>query len=216
MAAISTLVPDVRVEIPGVAAFVAERQLLRATRVFCEETRAWRTNISVGVSAATPTVILTSLLPTATEMVDVISVKNSVDGGEPVHPRTYAWLDQNRTNWRAETNNYATYFLLDGNDTIRFVPTPSDTIANLYDVRVAVKPLLTATTIDDILANKFREELIHGALGYLYAIPKKPWSDPGLATFHINAFNSGIPAARTAAAEEFQTGVPRKVKYGGL
>jgi len=215
MAAITDLVPDVRVEIPDIPSFVAERQLLRAMREFCEESRSWRVNISISVAAATPTVLLTSLLPTSTELVDIISIKN-VDGGGPVVPRTYIWLDQNTTDWRSETDDTAKWYLLDGNNTVRFVPTPSATAANQYYARVAVKPLLTATTVNDVVVNKYDELIVHGALSRLYSIPRKPWTDDGRAAYHMSLFREGIPRARQEASDEFQTGVPRKVKYGGI
>ena len=215
MAAISSLVPDVRVEIPEIPGFVAERQLLRALREFAEATRTWRVNIQVSTTAAAATVDLTASLPAATELVDIISVKN-ISGGAPPEPRTFAWLDKNVSDWRTDTALDAKWFVLDGNNTIRLVPTPSTTVANQYDVRIAVKPSLTATTIDDVVANKYDELLVHGALARLYAIPRKPWTDLNLGQYHLILFQGGIPAARTEAAEEFQTGVPRRVKYGGL
>jgi len=215
MTALSVLVPDVRVEIPDIPSFVAERQLLRAAREFCEETRAWRVNIDISVVATVPASNITALLPTGTELVDVVSIKN-VSGGEPVKPRTYAWLDQNMSDWRSETDLNAIYYVLDGNNAIRFTPTPSVTTAALYNARVAVKPTLSATDINDVVTNKYDEVLVHGALSKLYLIPRKPWTDANLAQFHLALFTSRFAAARTEAAEEFQTGIPRKVKYGGL
>ncbi len=215
MTAISDFVPDVRVEIPEIPSFVAERQLLRATREFVEETRSWRVNIQVSTTVDIATVNLVGFLPANTELVDIISAHN-INGGAPPIPRTYAWLDKNVSDWRTNSALDAKWYMLDGNTTIRFVPTPSATVVDQYDVRIAVKPLLTATIIDDVVANKYNELIIHGALAKLYLIPRKPWTDANLAVFHQNMFQAGMPGARTEAAEEFQTGVPRKVKYGGL
>jgi hypothetical protein len=216
MATLASLIPDVQVEIPEIPAFVANRQILRALRDFCEQTRAWRTDIQISTTASTATVDLTALLPTASELVDVITVKNVI-GGAPVEPTTQARLDKEHALWRSEEALDAQWYVLDSNNTLRLVFTPSTTVANQYNARVAVKPLLaTATTVDDIIANKYDELLVHGALARLYAIPRKPWTDNNLASFHIGMFNAGIPAARTAAADEHQTGVGRKIKYGGL
>lgn len=215
MAALISLVEDVRASIPDIPSFVAERQLLRAARAFCQETRAWRVNIELSVTTTIATINLTSLLPANTELIDIISMKNT-GGGDPPAKTTYAWLDKNTSDWRSETDLNARYYLLDGNSTVRLVPTPSVTTAYLYDLRVSVKPLLTATALNDLLVNRFREELIHGAMGHLYLIPRKPWTDLNLATYHQAQFMSSWPAARAAAADEFQTGVLRTVKYGGL
>jgi len=215
MGAVTTLVPDVQAEIPELPSFVAERQVLRAARIFCEETRSWRVNIQLSVIATISTINITSLLPTGTELVDVVSMKNT-GGGEPIPARTYAWLDKNATDWRSETDLSAKWYVLEDNNEIRLAPTPSETIAALYDVRVAVKPTLSATAIGDVVLNKHDETLVHGALGRLYAIPRKPWTDLNLATYHEGLFRAAIPAARSEAADEFQTGVARRVKYGGL
>ena len=215
MAALTALVPDVRAEIPNIPSFVAERQLLRAARVFCQETRAWRVDFLLSVTANTPTISLAAQLPTGTELIDIISIKN-ISGAKPLQPKTYSWLDTNLSDWRTQTDAQAVYYLLDGNNTLRLVPTPATTTANMYDIRVAVKPLRTATVLDDLLVNRFDEELIHGALAYLYVIPKKEWSDPGMAAFHEARFLESFAGARAAAADEFQVGVHRKVRYGGL
>ncbi len=215
MAAITTLVPDVLAEIPGIPSFVAERQLLRAMRVFCEETLAWRTNIEVSTVANEATVDLEALLPATTELIDVISMKN-VGGGEPVHARTYSWLDQNTNDWRGQTNIAAKWYVRDGNNTLRLSPTPASTSTGLYVTRVAVKPTLAATTVDDLVLSKFGEEFIHGALSQLYLIPRKPWTDAGLAQYHQTLFRDSFTGARTKAADEFEVGVARKVKYGGI
>ena len=215
MAAVVDLVPDVRVEIPEIPSFVAERQLLRAAREFCEETRTWRVSDQISTVAAIATINLTSILPTSTELVDIISIKN-ISGGAPPEPRTFAWLDENVSDWRTDTALDAKWYVLDGNNTIRLVPTPSTTTTNQYYIRIAVKPLLTAVTIDDVLVNKYDELLVHGALSKLFLIPRKSWTDTNLAAFHLSLFGGSFAAARTEAAEEFQTGIPRKVKYGGL
>jgi len=215
MTALSVLVPDVRVEVPDIPSFVAERQLLRAAREFCEETRAWRVNVQISVTATVATRNIASLLPTNTELVDVVSIKNT-GGGRPVTPTTFAWLDTNHANWRSDTDLNAQYYVLDGNNAIRFVPTPSTTTAALYNARLAVKPTLSASSISDVLGNKYDEVLVHGALSKLFLIPRKPWTDANLAQFHMGLFRASFAPARTEAAEEFQTGIPRKVKYGGL
>ena len=215
MAALTELVADVQVSIPEIPTFVAERQLLRAIREFCQETRAWRSNFQISVIADLATVAMGSLLPSDTELVDIISVKN-VGGGEPVHPATYSWLDKNRTDWRSETDINAMYYVINSNNVLRLIPTPSTTTAQLYNVRACVKPTLGASAIDDLLISHYREDFINGALGYLYLIPRKPWTDLKLAQYHKASFVNSWTGARVAATEEFQTGIPRKVKYGGL
>lgn len=215
MASLSTLVPDVRVEIPDIPSFVAERQILRAARELCEEARCWRVNISLSTVADTATVDISTLLPTETELVDIITMK-AEDGRSPVDPTTWAHMDENETDWRVETNDVACKYVISANNIIRLIPIPASTVADAYYARVAVKPTLDADELDDILVNKHDELLTRGALARLYRMPRKTWTDPSLAAHHLTAFEEGIRAARTEAADEYQTGVARKVKYGGL
>ena len=212
---ISTLVPDVRAVIPEVPTFIVTRQVIRAMREFCEETRAWRVDVNLSTVENASTYNLTGLLPTNTELVEIISVKSD-EGNAPVEPITTAWLDHNKSTWRDETSSEAMYFYLVSNNTIRLVPTPSATATNKYFVRLAVKPLLTATTFDDQVDNKYNETLISGALANLLMIPRKPWTDFSLGDFYRRKFEAAFAPARAEATDEFQTGVARKVRYGGL
>jgi hypothetical protein len=218
MTDIADLIPDVQAVVPEVPSFIAQREFIRATREFSEETRAWRVSFNLDVVAGTATYDLTPKLGSTNELVDIISVKPAA-GGAPVKPRTYVWLDENHSDWRNETAEIAQWYVLDGNNTIRLVFTPAVTTVGTIDyfIRAAVKPLVaTATTIQDLIANKYDEVLVHGALARLLFIPRKPWTDLNLGNYHRTEFEMGIIEARGKATDEHQRGVKRTVKYGGL
>jgi hypothetical protein len=216
MAAISDIIPDIRVHIPEVPSFVAQREILRSAREFCEKTRAWRYTFDLPTTADEPLYDLVSEANlTNVELVDVVSIKNS-DGGEPLKPKTFAWLDTNLSDWRDETATDAQYYVLNSNNVIRLVYTPDATTTAKYHVRMSLKPLLTSDSVDDVVENKYDEFIIHGALSRLYFIPRKPWSDVRLGAYHREQFELSWPGARADAANEFQTGVIRKVRYGGI
>ena len=212
--ALSTLVPDLRTDIPEIPSFIAQRYLLRIIRDFCEQTRAWRVSGSITTVANVATVSITGVLPNVnSELVDVISIKNS-SGGEPLVPRTIVWLDENLSAWRLDSSTAANYYVRDSNINLRLVPMPASTA--IYNIRIAVKPTLSATTLDDTLANKFREVFISGALSMILTIPRKPWTDLQTAGVHAGRYERGMVDAKAEATDEFQTGIIRKVKYGGL
>ncbi len=216
MADIADIIPDVLAAVPEVPIFVARRQFIRATREFSEETRAWRVAFQLSTVSGTATYNLSTALGSTNELVDIISVKPLL-GGEPVRPRTFAWLDDNHSDWRGATGAIAQWFVLEANNTIRLVFTPSSTTADAYYIRASVKPLVaTATTIQDIIANKYDEVLVHGTLSRLYFLPRKVWSNPELGAYHRTLFDIGINAAKGKATDEHQRGVRRTVKYGGL
>ena len=208
-------VRDVIADIPEVPAFIAARQYLRACRVLCEKARVWRLDGTITTGAGAPLEDLSDVFPDNTELVDLITLKPA-EGGTPVKPKTQAWLDTNWTDWRTQEALVARYYVLEENNTIRFVPVPSETVTDAYYFRAAIKPTLSAEEIDDLLVNKYDEVLIHGAKAYLFMTPRKPWTDLQMAQYHQAAFLAAIPDARSEATDEFQTGVARKVKYGGL
>jgi len=216
MADIVDIIPDVLAAVPEVPIFVARRQFIRATREFSEETRAWRVNFQLTTIADQPTYNLSTDLGSTNELVDIISIKPLL-GGEPVKPRTYAWLDENHSDWRGETAETAVWYVLDANNTIRLVFTPASAVTGAYFIRASVKPLVaTATTIQDLIANKYDEVLVNGTLARLYFLPRKPWTDLNLGNYHRTLFELGMNTAKGKATDEHQKGVPRTVKYGGL
>lgn len=210
----SELVQDIISDIPEVPVFVAGRQYIRALRVLCERSRVWRTNFQLDTIADQASYDVSGYFSPSLELVDIISMK-PVGGGEPVRAKTQAWLDENVTSWRSETSSVAKYFVMESNNTIRLVSTPAETATDAYYVRAAIKPTINATDVDDLIHNKFSELLYHGAKAFLFMTPRKPWTDLQLAQYHQSMFELGIPEARAKAADEFQTGVARKVKYGG-
>ena len=212
MAAISSLVKNILMDIPEIPGFIAQQQYARAMRELCEEARVWRVDATLTTVADTATLSLTPLLPELTELVDIISMK-PVSGGATVKPKTQAWLDVNEADWRADTALTAKYYVLNSDGVLRLVPTPTSAVS--YYVRAAVKPTQDVTDVSDLVVNKYSEALISGAKAYLFMQPRKPWTDLNMAQYHRAAFLAAIPEARANAADEFQTGVARKVKYGG-
>jgi hypothetical protein len=77
----------------------------------------------------------------------------------------------------------------------------------MYDDEVRVRAILipteTATTFPDVAAAKHYEALLDGLLGRLYGHPAKPYSNPQLATYHLNRFRNAIGEA---SAEQKQGG----------
>jgi hypothetical protein len=216
VAAIADVIPDIRVHIPEIPSFVAQREILRSAREFCEKTRTWRQSFDLSTLADVATYDLISQAGlTNVELVDVVSIKNT-EGGEPLKAKTFAWLDRELSDWRSETAEHASWFVLESNNTLRLVYTPASATTDKYHVRMAVKPLLTSDALSDVIENKYDEFIIHGALSRLYFIPRKPWSDARLGAYHREQFELSWPGARADAANEFQTGVIRKIRYGGL
>lgn len=65
---------------------------------------------------------------------------------------------------------------------------------------------------DDSYADRFRDTIISGSIGYLLAMPHKMWSMPQLAPMHFAKFNEGIIEARRETLG-YTDGRPQEVEY---
>lgn len=117
------------------------------------------------------------------------------------HHHAFAGLDQE--SWReAESTQPRWWYHQTPND-IRLVGIPTTTIANAIDADIVLKPLPTVTQIDDWIFNTYYEDLAHGALSMLFRMPKKKWSDKGLAEYHDGMFVEGWQDAHGDALRSF-------------
>jgi hypothetical protein len=93
---------------------------------------------------------------------------------------------------------------------------PPDETQDIY-VRAAVKPNATDTLIDveipDFMFEQWATQISNGVLSRLYAIPKKPYSDPRSAgeragRYEIDVANIKIRVARSFGRQELES-IPR-------
>jgi hypothetical protein len=65
--------------------------------------------------------------------------------------------------------------------------------------KIAVRPTLTATTIDPLFFAEYRMPVAAGAKAALMLMPSKPWSNPALGAFYRQEFERAIDRARIQA-----------------
>lgn len=213
MALLDPMVTNIAIEIPESVGFISERMLLEAIREFCAQTTSWRVDMTPDLDYVASQSDYTLTFPTDTILVDIVTVQ-ATDGGLQLKPTTPSRLDREVSEWRKTTGAPFSYMLVDA-VTIRLVYTPPAAKTGALAIRLAVKPTLEATTIDDHLYDQYGDIFVHGALSKLYRIPRKAWSDPGLAGFHLSLFDQAIDKARGRSVDENLSGIVRKVKYGG-
>lgn len=79
-----------------------------------------------------------------------------------------------------------------GSITLHPTPGQSGTLV----VRAVFAPKLTATTLPDFLVSRYLDGLVSGAKNRLMLMPGLAWSNPQLAVYHENVFNTGVATAR--------------------
>lgn len=117
----------------------------------------------------------------------------------PLTPLTRDDLEDLYAYWPDETGT-PLYFVQEKIEKLILVPKPSANLADAIRAKVSVKPARAATDIDDALWEKYLESIASGAKSRLFAMKRKPWSDPTLSAYHRQLFDQAIAAARLATA----------------
>ena len=117
-------------------------------------------------------------------------------GGAFVHAIAYADFNGSQLETRkmerdigmwAVRNNIGTpEYILGGPLSLTLAPTPD--VAGTLKIEAILKPTPVADGVDDIIYEEYREAVVHGALAKLMLSPKKPYTDPVLASHHMQLF----------------------------
>jgi hypothetical protein len=111
--------------------------------------------------------------------------------GRPIMPVTLEWLHGNYPDWpsldpsrRADPR----YIVHLDDDTFGVAPLPDD--SEPYDLKmiVALKPLRSATGMNQTAMDDLENVIMHGALRDLLVLPNKNWSDRELAAYHAKQY----------------------------
>lgn len=208
---ISTLRPLVIAEAPDIPVPVIDTYLILAARELCNESRVWKTDVTFSVTGAAT---YTPALPADAEIAEPTSAAiylSSTAVSTTPKFKTSAQLDMLDPLWRSRTGN-PTWFTLPAFNTIQLVPNPPT--GGSITVPLALRPTLTATTIDDRVGNRFNEVLAHGALGKLLLMNRRSWYNPQGAAYFSTLFAEEKNHAETVGADGYARAA-RKVRYGG-
>lgn len=215
MALISDLLPEVLVEASGCPNLLATRALRRAAREFCKQSGYWRAELTstLTLEDATPEYSLTDLLPSDAVLDGVLSVIRESDG-EEVKSKSPLQLDAMSTDWRDETGEPEFYTQF-APTSIRIVPYPTTTTDSL---RILARYTLsrTATTIPDVVLDRYDEGIFAGAVANLLQTPKQPWSNATRALDFEAQFQAAIAEAQSEAERFFSRRRTGTVRYGGI
>ena len=109
-----------------------------------------------------------------------------------------------------DTSGYTNTFLVDQ------VVASQTSKAIALDVRVALVPSRTATTLSNGLLRFHEDSIIAGALSYILRMPNTTWENQRMAARQEHKFTEGILLAESMGDDENTTGVHRTVGYGGI
>jgi hypothetical protein len=180
--------------LPGCPFMMVDNALRQAAIVFCEQSLAWRFHHpAVSVMAGTAEY---AFIPPAGTTVHCIT--HAALNGKEIEFRAGESAITIR-NWRNQSGT--PLYVLGGATAATLVPVPD--AAGMLAMTVALKPSASSGGIDDALFNEFREPIIHGALAQLLYLPKKPYTNAQLATYHQQQFSIGTAAAGVRVARSY-------------
>lgn len=96
--------------------------------------------------------------------------------------------------------------------TVMFDEVPTETVT----LRVALQPSRTATTIPDVVGERFGEAIAAGAIARMLIMPGKEWTNPQMAAYHMGVYEAGVSDAlvRRARGNSDHSLTVRPYAYG--
>lgn len=193
-----TVVQRLATHVPGCPFPVIEKYVRDAAIEACEKTLAWKYE--------QPAIRLTPGLhsylyepPSNAEVHAIIHVQLN---GSKIWPCTLEDIYERFEDWPnldVEARGRPRFVTNLDADTFGVALVPDD--AEDYDVfmMVALKPLRTATGMDEATLDDMENTVMDGALSQLYRLPEKSWSDSKLADYHGKKFISRCTERRARA-----------------
>jgi len=169
----------------GVPDLLATKSIQSACIDFCNQTNWWQGTLGP-ITLSTANVPYTFVPPTGATVAQIMS---AIYKGIPLAHTNIDELTNKVLNWRDHTGDPRAVFQEQPGIASLY---PAPAVGGSYDVtfRVSYAPLRASTTIDQQVFEAFQDEIAAGALGILFAMPQKPWTDMDMAKAYSAAFTN--------------------------
>lgn len=193
MAALSSFYSSVRLYAQQCPDATIDKFLLEATREFCRQSWYYQAtqvaNIVLGQSTYT-------LTPSTGE--EVVAIAGLEVDGSTYNPLTQEDIGRNDltlTGFQFEPPNY-----------LSISPEPTANVTDGLEIRLVLQPAENASTIADSIYRNYKEIIVAGALAYILSQQSEAWSNPELAQFMLQRFETGWKAAKGERMRSFRPG----------
>jgi hypothetical protein len=186
-------------EVPGEGVPAMQRAIRASIRELCERTHWWAETLATAVTLVEDTATYTLTPPANAEIVAPVKLW-IVDEHPDIPLLTRDWLDRNMPGWdysTITTSRLPQGFFVPSPGKIQLIPPPNaEAVTDGLTIvaRAALKPSLTATTIDD----RFQQAESAVRAGALYRLldTAKPWGNVKRARDEEARFNSYVAEYR--------------------
>lgn len=181
---------------------IIKEKIIEAVRKFCHETKLWTVRVEEqGLTANTASYDLTAMNTydddqvTIAETGEIVAIDHLEIDQMGLITTSIAYLNENERGWRSRTEPVPRRFCMGPDRNVVFVYTPSQAKTDGVDIWLSMKPLWTATTVEDFFYSDWRKAIEYAAQALLLEIPKMPWSDPETSTVMWMKFNGELEDA---------------------
>ena len=116
---------------------------------------------------------------------EIVSIDDKVYlDNNPIFPTSEWELNNQSFRWQKVMSPDPTHYLMENDRYIRLVYCPNDAQEGALEVWVVLKPLSTATTVENFIYNDHMDVITDGIRGRLLRMMKQPWTDLKLAEFY--------------------------------
>ena len=169
---------------------MVQTEVRNAVREFFVESTAWRQEVRTGVKAGESTIDFRGVVSKA----DTLFILQAFYKGnrmQPVEDFPYNWED----------GGSPTAFWSPEPGVMRMSPVPDQTEEQALRVMLALKP--SGCDVPSWVEDIYFKVISDGALARLYAHPKRPYTEFGLAAYHSGQFRAGIARANSISKRRF-------------
>jgi len=223
--AIETMIPELRVELPGIPVPILNAAIYRVIRQFFWESEVWKYTYDNGLDwtlnqLAIESPVAGTDIPAKCTVKRVDTVMYDADGtdwDDEIPFMTRDELDRANSDWYTETGSSPRAWSHGNDGAAIIIPQATATVTTALLIRAVIAPVFTAIsdTLPDFLYYEFEETIKAGVLAQLMKQPDKDWSDPGMAQFYGQAHTAGMLKAKSRAQADF--GQPKDtMAYGGI
>lgn len=208
LVAFTTYVPEVAPHVEGAPTPVIARYIRQAVIDLCERAKVWRTDLAAlplvagtydytlaspiagtEVSSILDAKCVASLNPTVRSRLDIVTQ-------EDVLASVAGWPNVN-------TSGSPLAVFRDTVSELNVVPVPDAADTYTLYMNAAIRPTLSATTVEDSVMNEWRRVWYHGAIHELLVMPGHSWSNEKLAAYHGRQWEFHLNNAKARANKGF-------------
>jgi hypothetical protein len=197
---IEDFLDDVMPELPGCTEFIAMDKIRLSAIEFCRLTQVSQEAMTeLDLEEGEPYVDI----PTPNNSVKVYRVMWVRIPHRTLTAYRRQALVNRGANWdETGSGEWPTSFIQEKKGQIRVIPTPDRDQSESVTANVAFIPTRSATKLDAILLDDYRDAIASGALYRLLRMKKEDWYDPDSATLHMKSFASDISNARASVNKD--------------